>query len=242
MAAEFTPIAPAERAERVATVHREEATTVMSHLAKAAGAQQLTRLQHHRCPTIIETNEIEHASCLRRASDGCRLFWEAAGWFLTVDVFAGRRRRFDDFKVQEIRCGDIDDIDVWVIDDGAPIGISVSEAMTVGGGLRSLRQGIGTGNQLGSCGRIREAVGNEAVGAAVHLAHPAHADHADAEAWFGHALSPAVPPVAVPAHAARLRGSANWVVGRRPTPLRYSPTFAPGCVACRQWCRWQYEG
>ena len=160
----------------------------MSYLAQAARAQQRARVQHHGRPTIIETDEIEHASFLRRAGDGGRLCWEAADWFLAIDMLASRGRRFDDFKVQEIRRGDIDDIDGWVIDDGVPICMRMGETVAVGGGLRSLGQGIGTSDQFGSCWRVRETVWHEAVGAAMHLAHPAHADHADAEARLGHTL------------------------------------------------------
>ena len=78
-----------------------------------------------------------------------------------------------------VGCGDVDDLDLGVLDEFQPVRGRLFEPKGFAGLLSPHRNFVGAHDQSRLDTRVREAQGNLAVGTAMHLPHPTHANDAD---------------------------------------------------------------
>ena len=101
-------------------------------------------------------------------------------WLFAIDVLAMGDRRKRHLLVQEVRRGDVDDVDIRIGQEFPPVGRRLAEAQLAASALCALDGHVGDRNQIELEGQVEDPCGNgeaERMG----LAHEARADQADAE-------------------------------------------------------------
>ena len=133
-------------------------------------------------------------ACAGGGLDADGLVGLAADRLLAEHGLAGLRGGDRDLLVQHVRRGDVDDVDVGVLDHGLPGGRGLAEPEPVDRLLLAARHVVAADDELGVEGALREQRRDAGRRAGMGLAHPAEADHADAERWTSHV---GVPPAAL---------------------------------------------
>ena len=177
----------------------------MGQTAKRAGGDEVRRVLDDRRPAVVVADERD--SPVGRAGERGglqRLLRGAADRLLAEHVLAALEGRPDHVEVRVVRGRDADGLDRRVVDDIVPVrGRSLeAEPGLRGRGTSAVR--VGAGDEPGGDPALREPVADEAVRAAVGLAHPAHPDHADAHDPTHRVMPPCGAPrsLSVPATAA----------------------------------------
>ena len=173
------PVAPRQRVQRVAAVHREEAAAVVGDLAQPAVGDQLPGVLHERRPAVVVTDARGHLP--RRLGRALGLLRRAAHRLLAEDVLARRRGRLDQLEVEHVRRGDVDDVDFLVLDHAPPVGRRLGVAEGLDRLALPRRHVVCADHELGLEFAVGEQGRDPQQRAAVGLAEPAEADQADAD-------------------------------------------------------------
>ena len=151
----------------------------MSDVTEPALLDQLLGVDHERCPAVVEADEREHACPPCGGLDLSRLFRPAPYRLLAEDVLAVGRRGASHLEMHMVGCGDVDDLNLWMLDEFQPVRGRPFETKGLAGLPSARRNFVGAHDQSRLDTRVREAQGNLAVGTAMHLPHPTHANDAD---------------------------------------------------------------
>ena len=177
--------APGQQPERVGAVHREEAPAVVGELAELAALDQVGGVAHERRPAVVEADARDDPGAARGALGADGLLRRAADRLLAEHVLAGLGGGLHELDVEHVRRRDEHDLDRRVVDHRAPVGGAAAEAERGHRLVEPRGHRVGADHEL----RIEPAVGEQRRDpqqrAAVGLAQPAEADHADADAAAG---------------------------------------------------------
>ena len=173
--------APRQQPERVRAVHREEAAAVVRDLAELARGDQLAHVAHQRRPAVVVTDPGGHAGAACGALGPHGLLGRAADGLLAEDVLAGLRGRLDHLHVDHVRRRDVDDVDGRVVHHAPPVLRAAGEAERADRVLDARGHRVAADHQLGVEVALPEQRADALQRAAVGLAEPAEADHADAD-------------------------------------------------------------
>ena len=142
---------------------------------------ELPGILDERRPAIVVADEGQHHSL---AGGGCTLdgfLRILADRFLTQGVFPGPGRRPVDFQVHAVGRSHVDDLNCGISDHLTPVGCVALEAKTLLGSLSAGLHRVGADNEPGENPALMKTIWNGAIRAAVHFAHPPHANHTDTD-------------------------------------------------------------
>ena len=176
---------PAQDAERVAPVHREEAAAVVRDLADPAALDQRRRVADERSEAVVVAHAGDHAGGAGGGRGARRLLGRAPDRLLAEDVLARGARGLDDVDVEHVGRGDHDDVDIGVLADDTPVVGDLAEPerrrrLVPAGGHR-----VAAHDEVRLAGPVGKERRDPPVGAAVRLAHPAESDHSDPDPHHG---------------------------------------------------------
>ena len=96
-------------------------------------------------------------------------------------MLAGCSRGSDNFQVHLVRGGDVDGLNFGMIDNPPPVGHGLAKTHRALSLLGACLDVVRTNHELGVDAAFRKAPPDLKIRAAVQLAHPAHADHTNAD-------------------------------------------------------------
>ena len=150
----------------------------MSEFAEVARPDELPGVLNHGRPSVVEAHQRHHAAFFNHSPNGYRLCWRPAHGLLAEDVLARPGRRAHDGQVAVIGSGHTHRRDPIILDQRGPVGGMAVEPVPGGPFPGPFAHGIGAADQAHLRVQFREAVSKLAVGPAVSVSHPPHADHA----------------------------------------------------------------
>jgi hypothetical protein len=120
----------------------------------------------------------------------CRRFQRiSANGFLAEDMLSLAGRVADDFEMQVVRSGNIDNFDVWIFDRASPVGRLLLKTKSTPSGTGPGFDVVCADNESGMKWTLRKAFDDLPVGSAVRFTHPTHANHANSyNTWHSFGL------------------------------------------------------
>ena len=153
----------------------------MGDVAEFAARDQLLGQLHDRNPAVVVADVGVDAGPCHQRGDFHRLLRIPPHRLFAEDVLASGGHGRDHFTVQMVGSGHVHDVNRGVIDHVTPIGGGFRKTV---GALRALGpcgEFVGANHQPRPGGSVRKAHRHLQVGAGVQVAHPSHADDADAQ-------------------------------------------------------------
>ena len=156
---------------------------IAADLAQLTGLDHFPRQHEHRIAKVVEANLRLDACSFRRICHLARVGSARCQGFFAVNVLAGGDGSQRHLLVKGVRCRDVDEIDVRILNEGPPVPGRVGEAQRLRGLARQLVGTIGDGVQHDV---VRQVEDPRRRGKAedVGLAHEAGADQADPQDWL----------------------------------------------------------
>ena len=148
--------------------------------AELAGGDHPLRDRHHRVAEVVEADLRLDACGFRRLRHLARVLDRGCERLLAVDVLARGDGRERHLLVQRVGRGDVDHVDLGIVDHGAPVGRPPAEAERVGGAGRKLLRDVGDRVQDRRERQAQDPL-RRRIAEDMGLAHVAGADQADAE-------------------------------------------------------------
>src|ERR1700739_2453063 len=168
---------PGERRFRIGSITCQKTRAEMSDASKSSPLEQLPRVLHHGCPTIVESNKAENSGPSRDAFDFgclCRILTDG---FFTEDVLARIRGCAGQFQMPMVRSGDVDDLYLRVTNHLLQVRGVAFKAETLLRRLRARFDFIGANDEPRPDAAVRESIGSLKIGAAVCRSPPASSNH-----------------------------------------------------------------
>ena len=156
---------------------------VTQDLAELPGRDHRLRDRHHRVAEVVEPDLRPDACGFRRFRHRARVLDRGCERLLAVDVLARGDGRQRHLLVQRIGRGDVDHVDLGVVDHGPPVGRPLAETERVGGAGRKLLRDVGDRVQDRRERQAQDPL-RRRIAEDMGLAHVSGADQADAERRF----------------------------------------------------------
>src|SRR5467141_2943347 len=172
---------PGEEAERVARIAVQEAAVIVRELSQLALADELARVLDERRPAVVVADERDGSGLPRGRVALEGLLRLASHRLLAEDVLSRLERGAVDLEVHAVWSGDVHHLHFGIGDHLPPIGGGPLEPEALLRGSGALFHRVAADHQLRHEAAPGEPIRDGSVGPAVDLAHPSHADDADAE-------------------------------------------------------------
>ncbi len=181
VAAVLARIAPTERPVRVCGVVTEQPDPSMRRSTDATVGDDLARGLYRRRVPVVEPHRSLPVRGCRRSGDGLRVGRGQADRLLDPQVLSRCEDCGPDLRVQKVRHGHRDRVDVRIGEDLAPVAVGLLRPVLPGALRSTPRDVVGDGDQPREQRRIGIVLPEPGVRARMDRAHPAHADDGDAE-------------------------------------------------------------
>src|SRR5579884_1407803 len=172
---------PGEEAVGISRVAIEKATMIMGQASELPLADELSGILDERGPAIVVTYRSHHSRFAYGGSTLNGFLGILADWFLTQDVFPSLGRCPVDLQVQPVGRSYADRLHLGIGDHRTPVSGVALEAKALLGGLRTRFYSVGADKESRDNAALMKPVRNGTIRAAMHFAHPAHANHADTD-------------------------------------------------------------
>jgi hypothetical protein len=130
---------------------------------------------------VVEATHVDDSSRLRRLPHLARLAGVHAERLLAQDVFAGVNSGHRRLEMQFVGGAVIEDLDGWILDDGAPVGDTFGVPIAARGGVHLLGIATADGDKGGMSWGRRVDIVERLEGVGVRFAHEGIAEHPDAQ-------------------------------------------------------------
>ena len=176
--------APRERHVGIGAGVENEAAGERPDVAENALSHQSPRLGDGRVAKVVEPNECSHARLLCGLVHLFGIGGTERERLLTVDMLTGRDRGHRDLLVQEVRCDDVDNVNLGSAHRLTPVDRPAVVSKRLGTAPRQILLGVGQDRELWTERRPAVHTLDVAVAHGVRLRHQPAADHGDAEIGY----------------------------------------------------------